>query len=308
MGRTRTATEDLLARIEQTWLRRDLGQRLLVLSHPEARLASDWGMVSDPGEAELALLPLLQAMPDLSLMTEDLFPADGGVAARFLLSGRHDGEGPMGVPTGQAVWFRAGAAALLTGGRVAAAFVVQDQAALLAQIGIDACDYARHLVGDLPPAGPPDLELALPGGAAGQWGQVWGEIVQSLLTDGPATIDAQYDPACLLDAPGGIRAHGRRDVADHWVQLRAAFPSARLRVLQAIGREDRLMPPRASVLWRLEGRHDGWGAFGEPTGATVHVTGLSQAEFGPDGVRRDVVLYDPLAIWAQIHRHTGLGD
>ena len=29
------------------------------------------------------------------------------------------------------------------------------------------------------------------------------------------------------------------------------------------------MPPRAAVRWILNGKHDGWGTFGEPTGASV---------------------------------------
>jgi len=65
------------------------------------------------------------------------------------------------------------------------------------------------------------------------------------------------------------------------------------------------MPPRAAIRWSLTGKHDGWGAFGAPTGAEVHVMGLSQAEFGPRGVRREWTLYDETAIWMQILAHSG---
>ena len=78
-----------------------------------------------------------------------------------------------------------------------------------------------------------------------------------------------------------------------------------------IGRDDPLMPPRAAVRWSLQGRHAGWGRYGTPTGAEVHVMGISHAEFGPFGdggrpaIRREWTLIDETAIWKQILLHTG---
>ena len=50
----------------------------------------------------------------------------------------------------------------------------------------------------------------------------------------------------------------------------------------------------------LHGKHDGWGAFGTPTGADVFILGACHAEFGPWGLRREWMLYDETAIWKQI--------
>ncbi len=72
-----------------------------------------------------------------------------------------------------------------------------------------------------------------------------------------------------------------------------------------IGREDPMMPPRAAVRWSLFGRHDGWGGFGAPSGAAVYVMGITHAEFGPWGLRREWTLYDETAIWTQIALHEG---
>mgnify|MGYP001552598803 FL=1 len=70
------------------------------------------------------------------------------------------------------------------------------------------------------------------------------------------------------------------------------------------------LSPRAAIRWSLDGVHDGWGTFGKPTGANVHVMGMCHAEFGPygpDGVglRREFALYDEIAIWKQILMQTG---
>ena len=65
------------------------------------------------------------------------------------------------------------------------------------------------------------------------------------------------------------------------------------------------MPPRAAVRWSLHGKHSGWGRFGKPTGAEVYIMGISHAEFGPRGLRREWTLYDETAIWMQILAHQG---
>jgi hypothetical protein len=65
------------------------------------------------------------------------------------------------------------------------------------------------------------------------------------------------------------------------------------------------MPPRAAIRWSLHGRHEGWGCFGKPTGAEIYLLGISHAEFGPRGIRRECTLFDETAIWKQILLHSG---
>jgi hypothetical protein len=65
------------------------------------------------------------------------------------------------------------------------------------------------------------------------------------------------------------------------------------------------MAPRVAIRWSLTGKHDGRGPFGPPSEADVHVMGISHAEFGPWGLRREWTLYDEIAIWKQIILKTG---
>ena len=76
-----------------------------------------------------------------------------------------------------------------------------------------------------------------------------------------------------------------------------------VRLQQADG--DAMDALRAAVRWSLWGKHDGWGAFGAPSHAPVYVMGITHAEFGPWGLRREYTLYDETAIWKQIVMHTG---
>jgi hypothetical protein len=103
----------------------------------------------------------------------------------------------------------------------------------------------------------------------------------------------------------GVTGHSHADADRFWIGLRAALPDAAFTIHHVIGREDERMPPRAALRWSLHGRHSGWGAFGPPTGAEIYVLGLSHAEFGPWGLRREWVLYDETAIWKQILLSTG---
>ena len=88
-----------------------------------------------------------------------------------------------------------------------------------------------------------------------------------------------------------------------WMGLR---PPSRTRrsIEHAIGRDDPLMLPALRRGGRFRAS-TGWGSFGRPTRCEVYVMGMTQAEFGPWGLRREFTLFDEIAIWKQIHLHTG---
>ena len=118
-------------------------------------------------------------------------------------------------------------------------------------------------------------------------------------------IEAEYDRAVLSEYPGGTTGHSWGPVDRFWMGLRASFPNAEFKIQHQIGRDDPMMPPRAAIRWTLHGKHDGWGVFGVPTGAEVFVLGISQAEFGPWGLRKEYTLFDETSIWKQILLKTG---
>ena len=113
-------------------------------------------------------------------------------------------------------------------------------------------------------------------------------------------IPESYDEQCHCTYAGGRIDHCPDAVNTFWAQPRSALPRAAFSVDHVIGREDALMPPRAAIRWTLEGRHEGWGASGRPTGMDVYVMGISHVEFGLRGIRREYALYDEVAIWKQI--------
>jgi hypothetical protein len=133
-----------------------------------------------------------------------------------------------------------------------------------------------------------------------EWGHKHADILRRIMAADFSAVTEQYDRACHLSLPGGQDAHGWQEADRFWMGLRSAFPSAEFRIEHKIGRSDPLMSPRSAIRWSLTGCHEGWGRFGHPTGAQVHVMGVSHVEFGPWGLRRETTLFDEIAIWKQI--------
>ena len=295
---------------EAIWRRADFARPVerhldpnVVLRSPETIRQ---GRVSVATEA----LGSLAAFPDQVWHPEDALTWQSRsmrlVAERRVVSTRHAGAGLYGNATGNALNFRVLSETAMREGRLAEIWRVSDRAAILAQIGISPERWAEAALASRDPASEPyvpalDLPAIYTGrGETDGWGATWADLVERAMEGAFGLIDAQYAPGAELCYPGSAPAYGASAARGFWLGLRAAFPSARFEVLHAFGIEAPLLPPRAALRWSLTGSHDGWGAFGPPTGAEVHVMGLSQAEFGPEGVRREWTLFDPGAVWMQI--------
>ena len=109
----------------------------------------------------------------------------------------------------------------------------------------------------------------------------------------------------VAELPGGRTAYSYDGIDEFWMGLRASFPNAKFEVHHTIGLDEKMLSPRSAIRWSLSGKHDGLGAFGKPTGADVYIMGISHAEFGPRGIRREFTVFDEVAIWKQILLHSG---
>ncbi|APX21374.1 MAG: polyketide cyclase [Rhodobacteraceae bacterium] len=304
---------------ETLWTRRRLDAGLRELCHPQLLHRQALAMGYGPEALRADALELLATLPDLAAHTEDVMHC-GGVrtgslgAQRLLLQGTHAGGGVFGAASGKRLRFRMMSEVYAKDRRISEIWAVRDTGAILRQLGCDGPDWARQRA-RLPVGGDGPFRPALDqpgpytgGGNGSQWGMAFAALLERIMAAGFSEIPAQYDPAARMAYPGGVLAEGPAGAERFWFALRAALPDARFVIHHRIGAETRLMPPRAALRWSLTGRHLGWGAFGAPTGAEVHVMGLSHAEFGPDGLRREWTLYDEAAVWMQIHGGVALPD
>jgi hypothetical protein len=115
-----------------------------------------------------------------------------------------------------------------------------------------------------------------------------------------AVIGKDYDRAVHVWHPGSVTGWGVPFAEAQWMQFRTCFPDATFRIDHQIGRADPGQPDRAAVRWSLTGTHSGFGLFGAPSGAPIHVMGFTHAEFGPWGLRREFSRWDEVSIWKQI--------
>ena len=266
-----------------------------------------------------ATMATLAEFPDRRLLGEDVIwsgtPEEGMLSShRILTTATHLGNGVYGKATGKKLRYRVIADCHAIDNQINDEWLIRDQGAVVRQLGWDPKEYAIDLIEREGGADKcvqpfhPSIDKAGPymgRGNDNEWGAKYADILNRIMGADLGVIPAEYDRAVTGFYPGGKELISTDGVDDFWIGLRAAFPSASFTIDHHIGREDPMMSPRAAVRWSLTGKHDGWGAFGEPSGSEVHVMGASHVEFGPWGIRREYTLFDETSIWKQIAMKTG---
>ena len=285
----------------------------IVVRSPSSVVIGNQGVIA-------ATLSTLSEFPDRELLGEDVIwsgaAEEGDLLSshRLLSTATHANTGVYGPATGKHLTYRIIADCAARNNQIYDEWLVRDQGAIVRQMGWDPKTYAVNLIkregGPENCVKPLTLKTDLKGDYNGHGnnpvlGQHHADIMNRIMTAELSVVPKEYDRAVHLKLPGGVTAHGWRSIDQFWLSLRAAFPNAKFQIDHQIGREDPMMPPRSALRWSLHGIHEGWGAFGQPTGAEVYVLGISHAEFGPWGLRREYVLYDETAIWKQIALKTG---
>lgn len=284
----------------------------IVVRSPASVVVGNQGVIA-------ATMATLSEFPDRKLLGEDVIwsgsPEQGMLSSHRLLStATHTHPGAYGAPTGKKLQYRIIADCHAMNNQIDDEWLIRDQGAIVRQMGLDPRDYARQLIeaeggptSCVKPYTPTNDQVGPYKGKGNDnpWGQRLAALLQAIMNAEFSAIPAAYDRAADLNYPGGVRAVSFEGADQFWMGLRASFPKATFEIQHAIGRDDPAMPPRAAVRWTLHGLHEGYGAFGHPTGAEVFVMGATHAEFGElitgePKLRREWTLYDETAIWKQI--------
>jgi len=266
-----------------------------------------------------ATMATLAEFPDRQLLGEDVIwcgdDEEGFLSSHRLLStATHLHDGMYGKATGKTLTYRIIADCAAKNNQIYDEWLIRDQGAIVRQMGWEPKAFAADLIvregGPEACVRPLTSKNDVPGvytskGNDHPVGQRYAQILQRIMDADFAAISAEYDRGCHLELPGGLTEHGRAVADRFWLGLRAALPSAEFKVHHVIGRDDPDFSPRAALRWSLTGKHESWGAFGAPSGTELHIMGISHAEFGPWGLRREYILIDETAIWKQIVLQTG---
>ncbi len=266
-----------------------------------------------------ATMATCHEFPDRELFGEDVIYSDDPVhgllsSHRLITRATHTRDGQFGPATSKQWTVRVIADCAARNDTIYDEWLVRDYGGIVRQLGMDPRTYTAALIenegGPEAASRPFTPEMDVDGGYHGrgndnEWGQRYADILSRVMATDFNHLHEVCDRAVIGDYAGAQRTLGIDGTIAFWLGLRSAFPGATFTIHHQIGMDGGMLSPRAAIRWSLDGTHDGWGAFGKPTGAKVHVMGMCHAEFGPWGLRREFALYDEIAIWKQILLHTG---
>ena len=263
-------------------------------------------------------LATLAEFPDRYLLGEDVIWSQDGdrylSSHRIVTGGTHTGHGVFGPPTGKSFQVRTIADCAAMNDVIDDEWLIRDVGGIARQLGWNPKEYAAWQIEQ---EGGPDkctrpfhpshdvIGPYLGRGNENEWGAKLASILHRIMDKDFTVIRSEYDRA-VCTKHWGARNGWSWDFAEaDWMRLRSSFPTAKFEIHHQIGRCDAGTPNRAAVRWSLTGKHSASGFFGAPTGAEVHVMGITHAEWGEWGLRREFTLIDEVAIWKQILLHTG---
>jgi predicted ester cyclase len=256
----------------------------------------------------------LKEFPNRQLLGEDVIwngNDDVGYHSshRILSKGTHLGDGFYGKPTGKDIYYRVIADCACKDNQVYDEWIVRDQGAMVRQIGYSPKEFAQIMIdkeggvdnakklfdkSEVEPSDyhPEDMRI-------NSAGEKYSKILNSVFE---ANYDfSDYNRASSIYWPGNKLGHGREDVAKFWNSLKSIFTEIKFSIEHVGYLDEPIKNPRASIRWFLEGIHSNDSDdYGKKTNSKLFIMGINHVELNKDGIIREWVLFDEVAIWKQI--------
>jgi predicted ester cyclase len=256
----------------------------------------------------------LKEFPNRQLLGEDVIwngNDDVGYHSshRILSKGTHLGDGFYGKPTGKDIYYRVIADCACKDNQVYDEWIVRDQGAMVRQIGYSPKEFAQIMIdkeggvynakklfdkSEVKPSDyhPEDVRI-------NSAGEKYSKILNSVFEEGYDFSD--YNRASSIFWPGNKLGHGREDVAKFWNSLKSIFTEIKFTIEHVGYLDEPIKNPRASIRWFLEGIHSNDSDdYGKKTNSKLFIMGINHVELNKDGIIREWVLFDEVAIWKQI--------
>ena len=265
----------------------------------------------------------INAFPDTRHYADEVIWAgneDQGFATshRAVNVGHHLGPWPWGPPTGRKIQLWVLANCVSEANEIFEEWVLHNQAARLAQCGVDVHAAARAYgnQGLSLPLGERELSEIerLEGGRipvravepSADSGDV-DAIVRALLHNvynrrDLSAIDRVYAPNVRWHGTSNREGYGRADVRAMARGLMSAFPDLGLHVDEVYWMGNPRVGISASVRWTAVGTHRGHALYGPPTGRRVHLWGISQLYFSGGRIVEEWSLFNEFDVLAQLLR------
>jgi len=264
----------------------------------------------------------LAAFPDLRLFGDEVIWSGDDVdgfhsSHRVTWSGHHLGHSIYGPPTGARIQRREIAHCIVIRNRIIEEWSVQDELALVHQLGLDAPQLARtlahaeaetglaslrHGLGEVPRLSgqmhPPVASSADPHDPNSLPGLIYGLIWNARMLN---YLAAYYAPDAVVWVPGNRRLEGHGDLTAYILQLLAAFPDGAMQLQHVIWNGSEESGYRIAARWTFQGTHDGPGVYGRPTGKRIRVLGISHLEVKAGQIAREYMVWNEFALLKQLY-------
>ena len=256
----------------------------------------------------------LKEFPNRQLLGEDVIwngNDDKGYHSshRILSKGTHLGDGFYGKPTGKDIYYRVIADCACKDNQVYDEWIVRDQGAMVRQIGYTPKEFAQIMIdkegglekakklfdkNDIKPSDYQPEKIK-----KNSAGQKYSEILSKVFEEGYDFND--YNRASSIYWPGNQLGHGREDISKFWNSLKDIFTDIKFTIEHVGYLDESNKNPRASIRWFLEGFHSNDSEdYGKKTNSKLFIMGINHVELNQDGIIREWVLFDEVAIWKQI--------
>ena len=256
----------------------------------------------------------LKEFPNRQLLGEDVIwngNDDKGYHSshRILSKGTHLGDGFYGKPTGKDIYYRVIADCACKDNQVYDEWIVRDQGAMVRQIGYTPKEFAQIMIdkegglekakklfdkNDIKPSDYQPEKIKKDSA-----GQKYSEILSKVFEEDYDFND--YNRASSIYWPGNKLGHGREDISKFWNSLKDIFTDIKFTIEHVGYLDESNKNPRASIRWFLEGVHSNDSEdYGKKTNSKLFIMGINHVELNQDGVIREWVLFDEVAIWKQI--------
>lgn len=276
--------------------------------------------VSDNVEAVIgSTLSALHEFPDRQLLAEDVIIGDK--ASGFYSSHRvrstatHLGSGNFGAATQRPLMMLTIADCLCRDNQVVEEWLVRDQAAMALQLGLDPVAHGRAMGTRNPQAYAIGNEAMRQRWADPNGLTIEGDrVIAQRVIDSYAAIwqdkklsvmNQQYDRALRFEGFTGQLCYGRERTGNLLMSVLAAIPTGRFDAHHVIVRQQAERAVRVALRWSYFGDHSGLGRYGNPTGASLALLGISHFELRDGLIVNEWLVVDELAVYAQIAAQQG---
>lgn len=263
----------------------------------------------------------LAAYPDRRLYGDEVIWGGNDVVGlysshRITHAGTNRGWSLYGPPTGNKVNYRAVADCLVKRNMIVEEWLVRDELTLVHQLGLDPAKTAK--------------EMARKDAEKGHIFPVAGDVERGRGQYPPEKIEAseEFDPenfvrraihevwnwrllnkvrdyfseTLVFEGSSMRRLNGWNDYQGYILSILAPFPDLRITAEHFCYVGDEQQGYRTATRWRMRGTHTGFGNYGEPTGQSIEILGVSHHLIQNGKIQSEWTLFDEFELLKQIHR------